>query len=103
MNNIGSSQENKGVVENISKSIEEYVSSTKDSIVNNQVVNKGSEVFKTGTQVFSTAVNNMNMEKLFTTKKIMKPALLFGGKESIVSFESIVHLPFAQDFDQLVM
>ena len=36
MNNIGSSQENKGVVENISKSIEEYVSSTKDSIVNNQ-------------------------------------------------------------------
>lgn len=62
MNNIGSSQENKGVVENISKSIEEYVSSTKDSIVNNQVVNKGSEVFKMGTQVFSTAVNNVNME-----------------------------------------
>lgn len=62
MNNIGSSQENKGVVENISKSIEEYVASTKDSIVNNPVVNKSSEVFKTGTQVFSTAVNNMNME-----------------------------------------
>jgi len=62
MNNIGSSQENKGVIENISKSIEEYVSSTKDSIVNNPVVNKSSEAFKTGTEVISTAVNNMNIE-----------------------------------------
>jgi hypothetical protein len=62
MNNIGSSQENKGVVENISKSIEEYVSSTKDSIVNNPVVNKGSQVFNSSSQLVSSAVNNINMQ-----------------------------------------
>ena len=42
MNNIGSPEENKGIIENISKSIEEYVESTKEGIVNNSVVNKGS-------------------------------------------------------------
>ena len=39
--------------------------------------------------ILENIVNNVNMEKLFTTKKIMKPALLIGGKESIVPFESI--------------
>ena len=39
--------------------------------------------------ILENSVNNMNMEKLFTTKKIMKPALLIGGKESMVPFESI--------------
>ena len=57
--------------------------------------------FETGTLVFNNkvladilenTVNNHNMEKLFTTtKKIMKPALLIGGKESITPFESIQH------------
>jgi pimeloyl-ACP methyl ester carboxylesterase len=54
--------------------------------------------FETGTldfnnkvlaDILENIVNNVNMEKLFTTKKIMKPALLIGGKESIVPFESI--------------
>jgi pimeloyl-ACP methyl ester carboxylesterase len=54
--------------------------------------------FETGTldfnnkvlaDILENTVNNVNMEKLFTTKKIMKPALLIGGKESIVPFESI--------------
>lgn len=39
--------------------------------------------------ILENSVNNVNMEKLFTTKKIMKPALLIGGKESIVPFEGI--------------
>ena len=39
--------------------------------------------------ILENTVNNHNMEKLFTTKKIMKPALLIGGKESIVPFKSI--------------
>ena len=30
-----------------------------------------------------------NMEKLFSTKKIVKPALLIGGKESVIPEESI--------------
>ena len=54
-------------------------------------VEMGTFVFnnKVLADILENAVNNMNMEKLFTTKKIMKPALLIGGKESIVSFESI--------------
>jgi pimeloyl-ACP methyl ester carboxylesterase len=39
--------------------------------------------------ILENTVNNHNMEKLFTTKKIMKPALLIGGKESMVPFKSI--------------
>jgi hypothetical protein len=62
MNNIGSPQENKGMMENISKSIEEYVASTKEGIVNNPVVNKGSEAFNTSSQIVSSAVNNMTMQ-----------------------------------------
>jgi len=37
--------------------------------------------------ILENTVNNM--ENLFTTKKIIKPALLIGGKESITPFESI--------------
>ena len=51
---------------------------------------------ETGTLVFNNKVladileNTVNnMENLFTTKKIIKPALLIGGKESITPFESI--------------
>ena len=54
-------------------------------------VEMGTFVFnnKVLADILENAVNNVNMEKLFTTKKIMKPALLIGGKESIVPFESI--------------
>ena len=62
MNNIGSVEENKSMIENVSKSIEEYISSTKDSIVNNPVVNKGSDVLNSSSQIVSRAVNNINMQ-----------------------------------------
>ena len=62
MNNIGSPQENKGMMENISKSIEEYVASTKEGIVNNPVVNKGSDAINASSQIVSSAVNNMTMQ-----------------------------------------
>ena len=39
--------------------------------------------------LLENSVSNLNMENLFTTKKIMKPALLIGGKESITPFESM--------------
>jgi hypothetical protein len=68
MNNIGSPEENKGIIENISKSIEEYVESTKEGIVNNSVVNKGSEAITASSQIVSSAVNNMTMEN---AKEIM--------------------------------
>lgn len=62
MNNKGSPQENIGIMENISKSIEDYVSTTKDSIVNNPVVNKGSDAINASSQIVSTAVNNLTMQ-----------------------------------------
>jgi hypothetical protein len=62
MNNIGSPQENKGMMENISKSIEEYVASTKEGIVNNPVVNKGSDAINASSQIVSSAVNNMTIQ-----------------------------------------
>ena len=54
-------------------------------------VEMGTFVFnnKVLADILENSVNNHNMEKLFTTKKIMKPALLIGGKESMVPFESI--------------
>ena len=54
-------------------------------------VEMGTFVFnnKVLADILENSVNNVNMEKLFTTKKIMKPALLIGGKESIVPFKSI--------------
>ena len=57
-----------GIIENISKSIEEYVESTKEGIVNNSVVNKGSEAITASSQIVSSAVNNMTMEN---AKEIM--------------------------------
>jgi len=43
---------NKGVLDNVKDSLSDFVSSSKESIMNNGVVNKGSEAISASTQMY---------------------------------------------------
>jgi hypothetical protein len=53
---------NKGVLDNVKTSLSDFVSSSKEGIMNNGVVNKGSEALSASTQIVSTAVSNISVE-----------------------------------------
>jgi len=53
---------NKGVLDNVKDSLSDFVSSSKESIMNNGVVNKGSEAISASTQIVSSAVSNISVE-----------------------------------------
>ena len=53
---------NKGVLDNVKDSLSDFVSSSKESIMNNGVVNKGSEAISASTQIVSKAVSNVSIE-----------------------------------------
>lgn len=53
---------NKGVLDNVKDSLSDFVSSSKDGIMNNGVVNKGSEAISASTQIVSKAVSNISIE-----------------------------------------
>ena len=62
MNNEVVAEANKGIVDNVKDSVTDFISSSKDSIVNNGVVNKGSEAINESTKIVSTAVSNISIE-----------------------------------------
>lgn len=62
MNKEVSANDNSGIMNNIGKSIEGYISSTKESLVDNPIVNKGSQAITSGTQIFSSAVSKVTMD-----------------------------------------
>ena len=62
MNNEVVAEANKGIIDNVKDSITDFISSSKDSIVNNGVVNKGSEAINESTKIVSTAVSNISIE-----------------------------------------
>jgi hypothetical protein len=53
---------NKGVLDNVKDSLSDFVSSSKEGIMNNGVVNKGSEAISASTQIVSSAVSNISVE-----------------------------------------
>ena len=53
---------NKGVLDNVKNSLSDFVSSSKEGIMNNGVVNKGSEAISASTQIVSKAVSNISVE-----------------------------------------
>jgi hypothetical protein len=53
---------NKGVLDNVKDSLSDFVSSSKEGIMNNGVVNKGSEAISASTQIVSKAVSNISVE-----------------------------------------
>jgi hypothetical protein len=63
MNNEVVAEANKGILDNVTGSVSDFISSSKDSIVNNGVVNKGSEAINASTQIVSSAVSNVSIEK----------------------------------------
>jgi len=62
MNNEVVAEANKGIIDNVKDSVTDFISSSKDSIVNNGVVNKGSEAINESTKIVSTAVSNISIE-----------------------------------------
>ena len=62
MNNEVVAEANNGIVDNVKDSVTDFISSSKDSIVNNGVVNKGSEAINESTKIVSTAVSNISIE-----------------------------------------
>jgi hypothetical protein len=53
---------NKGIADNVKESVSSFISSSKDDIMNNGVVNKGSEAINASTQIVSKAVSNISIE-----------------------------------------
>jgi hypothetical protein len=76
---------NKGVVDNVKDSLSDFVSSSKDSIMNNGVVNKGSEAISASTQIVSKAVSNISVENT-------KDAIMNAMSDSSSSFYFIIVL-----------
>ena len=76
---------NKGVVDNVKDSLSDFVSSSKDSIMNNGVVNKGSEAISASTQIVSKAVSNISIENT-------KDAIMNAMSDSSSSFYFIIVL-----------
>jgi hypothetical protein len=76
---------NKGVLDNVKDSLSDFVSSSKDSIMNNGVVNKGSEAISASTQIVSKAVSNISVENT-------KDAIMNAMSDSSSSFYFIIVL-----------
>jgi len=76
---------NKGILNNVKDSLTDFVSSTKDSIINNGVVNKGSEAITASTQIVSSAVSNISVENT-------KDAIMNAMSDSSSSFYFIIVL-----------
>ena len=76
---------NKGIVDNVKDSLSDFVSSSKDSIMNNGVVNKGSEAISASTQIVSKAVSNISVENT-------KDAIMNAMSDSSSSFYFIIVL-----------
>jgi hypothetical protein len=51
-----------GILNNIANTISDTISSTKDAVVNNGVVRKGTEAISSSTEIVSKAVNNLSIE-----------------------------------------
>jgi hypothetical protein len=76
---------NKGVLDNVKSSLSDFVSSSKEGIMNNGVVNKGSEALSASTQIVSTAVSNISVENT-------KDAIMNAMSDSSSSFYFIIVL-----------
>jgi hypothetical protein len=76
---------NKGVLDNVKDSLSDFVSSSKEGIMNNGVVNKGSEALSASTQIVSKAVSNISVENT-------KDAIMNAMSDSSSSFYFIIVL-----------
>lgn len=80
-----------GIIDNIQNAVSGSISDTKDALVNNGVVKKGSEALSASTEIVSKAVSNISVENT-------KEAIMNAMSDSSSSLYLIIFLLFLASF-----